>query len=83
MVSTNTKLVKYRSWQDDASGRTWKQWLHELMGEKNASADINAVVLEVLINKLLLSCVGEQNISKYFVKFGILYTEKNGRQVSN
>ena len=82
MVTRNKRLAKFVAWHDDDSGNTWKKWLHTLMGGNFCFLDINAVVLEDLIDNLLLWYVVEPNLSNYFVKFGILRTEKAGRQVS-
>ena len=83
MVSKNNNLAKYCAWKDGENDRNWKQTLHTLMGGiPRAKKDINALVLEDLIKDLLLWYVGRDNVSKTFVKFGILRTEKAGRQVS-
>ena len=82
MTPRNKNLGKYVTWHDDATGNSWKKWLHQLMNGNRRFPNINAVVLEGLIDNLLLWYVKEQNLSNYFVKFGILRTEKAGRQVS-
>ena len=83
MASKNTDLAKYVAWKDGDADKTWKANLHTLMGSiPRANKDINALVLEGLIDDLLLWYAGRDNVSKTFVKFGILRTEKAGRQVS-
>ena len=83
MVAKNTNLAKYCAWKDGENDKNWKQTLHTLMGGiPRAKKDINALVLEDLIKDLLNWYVGQNNVSKTFVKFGILRTEKPGRQVS-
>ena len=51
-------------------------------GIPRGKKDINATVLEGLIDNLLIWYAGETYLEKYFVKFGILRTCKAGRQVS-
>ena len=83
MASKNTDLAKYVAWKDGDADKTWKANLHTLMGSiPHAKKDMNALVLEGLINDLLLWYAGRRNVSKTFVKFGILQTCKVGRQVS-
>ena len=83
MVSKNTNLAKYCIWMDGENDKNWKQTLHTLMGGiPRGKKDINATVLEGLIDDLLIWYAGETYLEKYFVKFGILRTCKVGRQVS-
>ena len=83
MVAKNTNLAKYCAWKDGENDKNWKQTLHTLMGGiPRERKDINATVLEGLIDHLLLGYVGEDNLENIFVKFGILRTCKVGRQVS-
>ena len=83
MARANQKLGEYVAWHDDERGNTWKKWLHTLVGGiTREKEDINAKVLEGLIDELLLWYVGKNDVSKYFIKFGILRTCKVGRQVS-
>ena len=67
---------------DDVTGNSWKKWLQKLMGGNSRWPNINATVLEGLIDTLLLWYVKQGQESHYFVKFGILRTKKAGRQVS-
>ena len=83
MVAKNTNLAKYCVWMDGENDKNWKQTLHTLMGGiPRGKKDINATVLEGLIDDLLIWYAGETYLEKYFVKFGILRTCKVGRQVS-
>ena len=82
MAKKNKNLGEYAAWHDDATGNTWKKWLKKLLGVNSRFPNINATVLEGLIDSLLLCYVMEGQESNYFVKFGILRTKKSGRQVS-
>ena len=82
MVRKNSNLGKYVAWHDDNSGNSWKKWLHKLMGGTSRLPNINTTVMESLIDTLLDWYVKPEHQSEYFVKFGILRTEKAGRQVS-
>ena len=80
MIRSNHNLGEYVAWHDDEGGNTWKRWLQRLLGSTKNCPNINATVMENLIDTLLAWYTNE-NQAEYFVKFGILRTKKAGRQV--
>ena len=60
MIRSNQSLGEYVAWHDDERGNTWKKWLHRLLGSTKNFPNINATVLENLIDTLLVWYTNEK-----------------------